>query len=50
MGRKFLRSVGVELGKVLGNQILDKLQTKETEPGFDASTNQLISQFVKANS
>ena len=41
---------GVELGKVLGNQILDKLQTKETEPGFDASTNQLISQFLKANS
>ena len=37
---------GVELGKVLGNQILDKIQSEDTNPGFDASTNQLISRFV----
>lgn len=41
---------GVELGKILGNQILDKLQNKEEEPGFDASTNQLVAKFIKANS
>lgn len=40
---------GVELGKILGNQILDKLQNQETEPGFDASTNQLVAKFIKAN-
>ena len=37
---------GVELGKVLGNQILDKIQDAEQAPNFDASTNQLISRFV----
>lgn len=41
---------GVELGKVLGNQILDKIQSEESEPGFDASTNQLIASFIGANS
>ena len=40
---------GVELGKVLGNQILDKLQSPTENPGFDASTNKLIQKFVKAN-
>ncbi|BDX05783.1 glucose-6-phosphate isomerase [Planctobacterium marinum] len=37
---------GVELGKVLGNQILDKIQEAEEAPNFDASTNQLITRFV----
>ena len=40
---------GVELGKVLGNQILDKLQNPVDEPDFDASTNNLIKRFVKSN-
>ncbi|MDF2179507.1 glucose-6-phosphate isomerase [Aliiglaciecola sp. CAU 1673] len=39
---------GVELGKVLGNQILDKLQDREASLGFDASTNQLIEKFRRA--
>lgn len=41
---------GVELGKVLGNQILAKLQNPEKKPEFDASTNALIDKFIKANS
>jgi glucose-6-phosphate isomerase len=40
---------GVELGKELGNQVLDKLVNTNTDLNFDASTNQLISKFRKAN-
>lgn len=40
---------GVELGKELGNQVLDKLVNKDAELSFDASTNQLISKFRQAN-
>ena len=40
---------GVELGKELGNQVLDKLVNSDAALNFDASTNQLISKFRKAN-
>lgn len=40
---------GVELGKVLGNQVLDKLVNPEQSLDFDASTNQLIQRFRDAN-
>lgn len=40
---------GVELGKELGNQVLDKLVNTDSELDFDASTNQLIAAFRKAN-
>lgn len=40
---------GVELGKELGNQVLDKLVNTEANLNFDASTNQLISKFRQAN-
>ena len=40
---------GVELGKELGNQVLDKLVNADAELPFDASTNQLISKFRQAN-
>lgn len=40
---------GVELGKVLGNQILNKLENPVDDPGFDASTNNLIKRFITAN-
>lgn len=36
---------GVELGKVLGNQILDKLNDASSELTFDASTNKLVQMF-----
>ncbi|MGS2719107.1 glucose-6-phosphate isomerase [Paraglaciecola aestuariivivens] len=41
---------GVELGKELGNQVLDKLVNSQEALNFDASTNQLISKFRQANS
>ncbi len=41
---------GVELGKVMGNQILEKLQNPGQTPNFDASTNQLVARFNAANS
>ncbi|MDO6692798.1 glucose-6-phosphate isomerase [Aliiglaciecola sp. 3_MG-2023] len=40
---------GVELGKVLGNQVLDKLVNSDAQLDFDSSTNQLISAFRAAN-
>ena len=40
---------GVELGKELGNQVLDKLVNTDANLNFDASTNQLISKFRQAN-
>jgi len=40
---------GVELGKELGNQVLDKLVNSDADLSFDASTNQLISKFRQAN-
>lgn len=40
---------GVELGKVLGNQILEKLNNHESALDFDASTNLLIKQFRRKN-
>jgi glucose-6-phosphate isomerase len=40
---------GVELGKELGNQVLDKLVNTDAALNFDASTNQLISKFRQAN-
>jgi glucose-6-phosphate isomerase len=40
---------GVELGKELGNQVLDKLVNSDADLNFDASTNQLISKFRQAN-
>ena len=40
---------GVELGKELGNQVLDKLVNTQAELSFDSSTNQLINKFRQAN-
>jgi glucose-6-phosphate isomerase len=40
---------GVELGKELGNQVLDTLVNTSADLNFDASTNQLISKFRQAN-
>ncbi|WP_137168661.1 glucose-6-phosphate isomerase [Salinimonas lutimaris] len=40
---------GVELGKVLGNQVLDGIQGKADADQFDASTLQLIEKFRNAN-
>lgn len=40
---------GVELGKELGNQVLDKLLNSDSELNFDGSTNQLIAKFRQAN-
>ncbi|MEG3766546.1 glucose-6-phosphate isomerase [Alteromonas sp. 14N.309.X.WAT.G.H12] len=40
---------GVELGKVLGNQVLDGIQGKVNDDNFDASTQQLIRRFRNAN-
>ena len=40
---------GVELGKELGNQVLDKLVNTTSELNFDSSTNQLIEKFRQAN-
>jgi glucose-6-phosphate isomerase len=40
---------GVELGKELGNNVLDKLINSSSERQFDASTNQLIKAFRQAN-
>lgn len=40
---------GVELGKELGNQVLDKLVNSDSQLNFDASTNQLIAKFRQAN-
>lgn len=41
---------GVELGKELGSQVLDKLVNTDAELTFDSSTNDLITRFRKANS
>ncbi|WP_416307602.1 glucose-6-phosphate isomerase [Neptunicella sp. SCSIO 80796] len=40
---------GVELGKVMGNQILDKLQDKTQDCEFDSSTNSLVERFRRTN-
>ncbi len=40
---------GVELGKVLGNQVLAGIQGEADSESFDASTQQLISRFRNAN-
>lgn len=40
---------GVELGKVLGNQVLDALNSADTQRSFDASTESLIARFKNAN-
>ena len=40
---------GVELGKVLGNRILDEINQGNQAPEFDASTNQLLQKFMQAN-
>ncbi len=40
---------GVELGKVLGNQVLAGIQGNAKEESFDASTQQLIARFRAAN-
>ena len=40
---------GVELGKVLGNQVLAGIQGNVDEQSFDASTQQLIARFRNAN-
>jgi glucose-6-phosphate isomerase len=39
---------GVELGKVLGNAVLDEIQNTPSEPNFDSSTNQLITRFKQS--
>ncbi|WP_088329913.1 glucose-6-phosphate isomerase [Lacimicrobium sp. SS2-24] len=39
---------GVELGKVLGNQVLDKIQNPQQPLDLDASTNALIQRFRQA--
>ncbi|ABG42125.1 glucose-6-phosphate isomerase [Paraglaciecola sp. T6c] len=41
---------GVELGKELGNQVLDKIVNTDAALGFDSSTNALIARFRQANS
>ncbi|MEH6709646.1 MAG: glucose-6-phosphate isomerase [Paraglaciecola polaris] len=40
---------GVELGKELGNQVLDKIVNTDTALSFDSSTNALIARFRQAN-
>ena len=40
---------GVELGKVLGNQVLAGIQGEADKDNFDASTQQLIAKFRAAN-
>ncbi|MBD3586144.1 glucose-6-phosphate isomerase [Salinimonas sp. HHU 13199] len=40
---------GVELGKVLGNQVLDGINGDASSEKFDASTQQLIAHFQRAN-
>ena len=40
---------GVELGKVLGNQVLEGIQGKANKDNFDVSTQQLIAKFRAAN-
>ncbi|MEW9797176.1 glucose-6-phosphate isomerase [Alteromonas sp. CYL-A6] len=40
---------GVELGKVLGNQVLDGIRGTVTQASFDTSTQQLIDRFRAAN-
>lgn len=40
---------GVELGKILGVQVLDKLLDTDAELDFDPSTNQLVQAFRDAN-
>ena len=40
---------GVELGKVLGNQVLAGIQGEAEKESFDASTQQLIARFRAAN-
>lgn len=40
---------GVELGKELGNQVLDGIQGNAQESQFDVSTQQLIAKFRSAN-
>ncbi|MFT6897504.1 MAG: glucose-6-phosphate isomerase [Paraglaciecola sp.] len=41
---------GVELGKELGNQVLDKIVNTDAALAFDSSTNTLIARFRQANS
>ncbi|MAD16412.1 MAG: glucose-6-phosphate isomerase [Alteromonadaceae bacterium] len=41
---------GVELGKKLGNQVLDKIVNTDAALSFDSSTNALIARFRQANS
>lgn len=41
---------GVELGKELGNQVLDKIVNTDAPLAFDGSTNALIARFRQANS
>lgn len=40
---------GVELGKVLGNQVLAGIQSSDNNTAFDSSTQQLINRFKSAN-
>lgn len=40
---------GVELGKVMGNAILDKLENHDDALSFDTSTNNLVERFRKSN-
>ncbi|NVK57639.1 MAG: glucose-6-phosphate isomerase [Alteromonadaceae bacterium] len=40
---------GVELGKVLGNQVLEGIQGTSDTDAFDSSTQQLINMFKQAN-
>ena len=40
---------GVELGKVMGNEILDKLENATAPLSFDSSTNQLVERFRATN-
>ena len=39
---------GVELGKVLGNQVLDKIANADAKLNMDSSTNALVAQFRQA--
>jgi glucose-6-phosphate isomerase len=39
---------GVELGKVLGNAVLDEINSTDSQPTFDSSTNQLITRLKQS--
>jgi transaldolase len=48
LGRRLLRSVGVELGKVLAQRIIPELESQtELAPQHESSTNPMIRRYRK---